>query len=288
MHPIERLRYVARAGDADPGLLAQEAADALGTLGGDARALVPACRRLLEFHPSCAPLWWVCARLLVASDLRQAADLAAQLLYDDPTADEVAAHLPAGAVVVTDCGSIAVAGLSQRPDLSIRLVASASALRYGMRRIDGDVTGYDPVECDDACASSTIVLVEPTAAGPQGVVLDETGAALVDSAVRSSVAVWAVVGEGRLLPLSLLDALTRAVGLGASNPPDDEQEFDPLPRAGRYGKAPRPASGSHCTIPAASIGAVVGPTGAARTTVALGRATCPSPTELLEPSRGVR
>ena len=66
MHPIERLRHVARAGDMDASLLAEEAAIALGGLAFEPRALVPATRRLLEFHPSCAPLWWVCAELLAA------------------------------------------------------------------------------------------------------------------------------------------------------------------------------------------------------------------------------
>jgi hypothetical protein len=293
VHPIERLRYVARAGDVDPGTLAQEAADALGSLAGDPRALVPSCRRLLQSHPTCAPLWWVCARLLVAGDIREAADLAAQLLYDDPTAEEVAAHIPAGATVVSDCGSTALAGLSQRPDLAIRLIGSPWALRYGMRRIDGDVTGYDSVEIDRVLAGSTLVLVEPTAAGPETFVVDRATALLIEGAVRSSVDVWAVVGEGRLLPAALFDALVCASDVevpksAESTAEDVDFGFNPVPVTAGRRHSGRSGSAVHCTVPAGAIAAVVGPTGAAHTTVALGRATCPSPTELLEPSRGVR
>src|SRR5665213_698258 len=101
MHPIERLRYVARAGDADPSLLAEEAALALGALASEPRALVPAARRLLEFHPSCAPLWWVCAELLSADRPEARAEELADALSDDPTADELAAALPGAATLAT-------------------------------------------------------------------------------------------------------------------------------------------------------------------------------------------
>ena len=64
MHPIERLRYVARAGWAPPAVLAAEAAWALGDLAlHEETAVLPACRRLLDRHPGCGPLWWVAALL---------------------------------------------------------------------------------------------------------------------------------------------------------------------------------------------------------------------------------
>lgn len=68
MHPIERLRFVARARHLGPAEAALEAAWALQPLTGEPQGLVVACRRLLERHPSSGPLWWLCARVLVASD----------------------------------------------------------------------------------------------------------------------------------------------------------------------------------------------------------------------------
>ena len=47
MHPIERLRYVARAAGEGPGLLAGEAAGALAAFADDPQGLVTACRRLV-------------------------------------------------------------------------------------------------------------------------------------------------------------------------------------------------------------------------------------------------
>lgn len=70
MHPIERLRYVARSPHLDAGTAALEAAPGLAAVAGEAQGLVVACRRLIERHPSAGPLWWLCARALVAPDPR--------------------------------------------------------------------------------------------------------------------------------------------------------------------------------------------------------------------------
>lgn len=86
MHPIERLRFVARSGGAGCAELGAEAAYALAELAEqEPAALLPACRRLLERNPTCGPLWWVAARLLCAGDSWAEAARCAQLLEDDPT-----------------------------------------------------------------------------------------------------------------------------------------------------------------------------------------------------------
>jgi hypothetical protein len=88
VHPIERLRYVARAGWAPPAVLAAEAAWALGDLAlHESSAVLPACRRLLDRHPGCGPLWWVAARLLTAGDAAEEAERCVDLLESDPTSD---------------------------------------------------------------------------------------------------------------------------------------------------------------------------------------------------------
>ena len=86
MHPIEHLRYVARAAGADPALVASEAAAALAQMAAlDPAGLVPACRRLVERHLTAGPVWWLSARILGADDQRAAAREAAALLDRDPT-----------------------------------------------------------------------------------------------------------------------------------------------------------------------------------------------------------
>ena len=68
MHPIERLRIVARASGEGPGLLGAEAAGALAAFGADPAGLVTACRRMVDRQPTSGPFWWLCARVLAAGD----------------------------------------------------------------------------------------------------------------------------------------------------------------------------------------------------------------------------
>ncbi len=86
VHPIERLRHVARSGWAGSSILASEAAWALADLAEtEAPALVPACRRLLDRQPGCGPLWWMAARVLCAGDPVAEALWCAEALEEDPT-----------------------------------------------------------------------------------------------------------------------------------------------------------------------------------------------------------
>jgi hypothetical protein len=296
VHPIERLRYVARAGDVDPTLLAEEAADALGSLAWDTRALVPAARRLIESHPTCAPLWWVCARVLVADDGRLAAEKSSQLLADDPTHEVLAAAFPAGATVVAEAGPTAVMALASRPDLTVRLVGRRGALRWAVRAIDRDVAAFDGTEVAQACLGADVVLVEPLAGGTSGVLLDATSAALSYAAGSASIDLWAVLGEGRTLPEALFGALLRHLGVAGSSGDDlhttvracaerwdlAAAEFDDSTETGGVGR-----SEGLLVLPPGTIRSVVGPTGVARSGIGLRRSTCPAPTELLLPSLGV-
>ena len=94
MHPIEHLRYVARARGADAGSLAREAATALGTLRADHANLVIASRRIVERHPEVGPLWWLCARLLTSDDPSSLAWQLADELDDDTPARTIGAAIP--------------------------------------------------------------------------------------------------------------------------------------------------------------------------------------------------
>ena len=68
MHPIEYLRHVARASGADPTMLVAETASALRAMRLDQPGFVLATRRIVDKHPTCAPLWWLCAGALSALD----------------------------------------------------------------------------------------------------------------------------------------------------------------------------------------------------------------------------
>lgn len=71
MHPIEHLRYVARASHPDPLVVAQEAAFALLALSHDANGLLVGCRLVIDYHPDNAPLWWVCAKAVTSFEPRR-------------------------------------------------------------------------------------------------------------------------------------------------------------------------------------------------------------------------
>ena len=84
MHPIERLRYVARADGAGPGVLVRETGLALCDMDLDPQSLVLACRRIVERHPTMAQLWWLCAHVLAAPDpFSKARELALVVEHDD-------------------------------------------------------------------------------------------------------------------------------------------------------------------------------------------------------------
>ena len=68
VHPMERLRFVARSGDIDAAVVVAETADALTRLGPAPSELVALCRNLVERNPTCGPLWWLCAHLLANPD----------------------------------------------------------------------------------------------------------------------------------------------------------------------------------------------------------------------------
>ena len=135
VHPIERLRYVARGGWGDPAMLAAEAAWALADLlEHEPPAAVPACRRLLERHPASGPMWWVSARVLSARDPVAEAERCAEELAEDTTEDVLDASLPEDARVVRHggVGEVAAADL---------VVVDVEALGPGGMVVDGDDVG---------------------------------------------------------------------------------------------------------------------------------------------------
>src|SRR6266480_2478791 len=112
MHPIERLRMVARAAGEGPALLAQEAAGALAAFAGDPAGLVTACRRLVDRQPTSGPIWWLSARVRAAEELS-----------DDDTPSVLAAHLPDDATVcVIGRPELAEEALIRRGDLPVLVV----------------------------------------------------------------------------------------------------------------------------------------------------------------------
>jgi hypothetical protein len=263
MHPIERLRMVARAAGEGPALLAQEAAGALVAFGDDPAGLVTACRRLVDRQPTCGTIWWLAARVLSASDATAAAWAALDELEADPTPTVLADGLPDGVVVTSvGLGEQVMAALCRRGDVDVLVADVENTDPRAVRRLQrtGTVTRDVPLTgVSAAVEASGLVLIDADAAGPGGVVAPAGARAAAAVARHASVPVWAVAGVGRVLPGPLWDAL--AARLAA----DDE-----------------PWLALDEVVPPDLVDRVVGPAGIEEVAPALRRAGCPVAPELLK------
>ena len=196
MHPIERLRAVARARDVEQTLLASEAASVLGSLAFDPMSLLTSCRRLLDRHPAAGALWWACARLLAADNARAEARTIALELDDDPARIDLSLELPEGAVVAVI------------PD-----VAGGSDLAYDLAGMREDLEVVDAHDFDARSqAGERILLVEAGAAGPDRFLGASGTGESVAQAREAGAAVWLLVAVGRRLPGPLFEALVSRAG----------------------------------------------------------------------------
>lgn len=260
MHPIERLRWVARARDEAPTALAAEAAWTISELAIDEpSAVVTACRRLVESHVTVGPLWWVSASLLVAPDPAQTASRVVGELLSDPTAELLAAALnrsfAADAAIVVSCpASTALEALSYRPSTVVRVVASSSGLDGEARRfaaVAGSVSAWEFGQAFEAVDGAAVVVVEALAAGSRGLLVSAATALLVGAARDSSIPLWGLAGVGRVLHGQLFEEMLRRSG--------DEVEL----------------------IEPAALEVVVGPSGPGSPAEGLSRGACPLAPELL-------
>jgi hypothetical protein len=262
VHPIERLRYVARAGDADPAVLVQESAAALAGLGDDAGDMLLSCRRLLARHPAVGPLWALAARMLVAPDMRSAAFGYCSMVEDDPTPRVLANELPDDArVTVLGWPDLIGDGLRRRGDVEVLVIdARGEGSAFARRLQAADVQAEDVEESGlgAAASRSTIVLLETGAMGEAGLLAVPGSVAAACVARTYGIPVWLVAGEGRVLPPRLFDAMLRR-----------------LPEVAPWGAADE-------LVPLELIDLVIRPGGAVDVATALAAPDCPPAPELLE------
>lgn len=220
MHPIERLRYVARATGAPVDDVVREAAASLAGFADDPVALVTACRRLIDRHAANGAVWWVCARTLSAADAGREAWRCLDDLAVDPTISELTHALPEnGRVTVVGFPDRLAPALARRGDLQVRVIDVEGdgpgfvrlLERADVRAADVAVTGLAA-----AAATSDLVLLDTVAIGPE-IALAAPGSWPAAAVARAAdVPVWAVAGTGHLVPAGLWAALVdRLSGDGA-------------------------------------------------------------------------
>ena len=237
MHPIERLRYVARAEGAGPSRLVREAAGALAGFGTDAAGLVTACRRLLDRHPAVGPMWWLAARMLTAGDPVTEAWRVSEELEADATPQVLASCLPDEATVVTvGWAELLAEGAQRRGDLGVLLVSSggeAAPLARRLRALGVEAEEVPDTGTGAAAAGATLVALEATALGPDGFLGPAGSRAAAAVARQAAVPVWIVAGTGRALPGRLWAALKSRLDRGAEALWQRTLELVPLSLADR-------------------------------------------------------
>lgn len=231
MHPIERLRYLARSSGADQRVLVGETASALRALRMDPAGLVVSCRRIVERHPTSGPLWWLCAHILTAADPADTARTLAHELEMDPTPTLLADALPENAtVLVVGWPDLAGEACIDRGDLTVLTVDADDQGAAFVRRLERNDVVAEVVESSRISAAvlaADLVLVEATAASPTELLATPGSRAAASVAYCSDVPVWAVVGRGRVLPDAAFASLVERVG-AVRVPWDAEADVVPL------------------------------------------------------------
>jgi hypothetical protein len=265
VHPIERLRYVARSSGAGQELLVHETASALGAFADDPQGLVTACRRIVSRQPGVGALWWLCARVLTGGDPMQEAWAAVDELDEDRTAANLAHALPdGGTVCVLGWPDLAAEALARRGDVEVLVVDALGEGSGLVRRLlsadpDTDVEDVPLSGLGAAVAASDLLLLEASVLGPSGFVAIAGSHAAAATAKHADVPVWVVAGLGRLLPTRLWDEAARRV-VPDGEPWDADDEVVPIDLADQ----------------------LAGPAGPQPTADALKRISCPIAPELLK------
>jgi hypothetical protein len=222
VHPIERLRYVARATGAEPDDVVREAAGSLAGFADDPAALVTACRRLIERHPANGPIWWLCARTLVAADPADEVWRAATELHGDPTAGELAHALrPDASVVIVGWSERLLESFGPRGDLQVRVVdvdGDGPGFVRALERIDVEAHDVPAGGLAAAVATADVMVLTAEAIGPSHALCSAGSWPAAAVARHAEVPVWLVGGVGRVLPEGLWRALVARLEAGARSP----------------------------------------------------------------------
>ncbi len=260
VHPIEHLRYVARAQGADPSSLVEETAHALGSLHFDPSGLVVACRRIVERHPFTGALWWLCANVVTSAEPFEAVWELADQIRTDRTGSELAAALPDEAVVVTIgdpdvCG----AGLIRRGDVRVLALDAGFTATSFVRRLERYDVDVDAVEAGVAgtvARHADVVLVEALAIDSGRAIVPAGSSTIAAAAAAYGTDLWIVAGVGRRLPAGYVDAMVAKLDAFADEHDPWDLDVEAIPTSmcthvvGPHGKVPMgpPAIAAECPM----------------------------------------
>ncbi|HAG67798.1 MAG: hypothetical protein ABR77_01340 [Acidimicrobiia bacterium BACL6 MAG-120322-bin79] len=214
MHPIEHLRYVARATGADPVSLVVETAQALRGLRSEPAGLVLAARRIVERHPTCAPLWWLCASVLAAADPFEKAQELSDRMDADETTNYLIDTLPADATVcMVGWSPTALEAIARRGDCRAIIVDSfgtGDAAVNALERLDIEVQGVTLEHAAIGVQMSDVVIIDALGCGGTEVLSVGGAHAVAALAYCNNLPAWTVTRLGTRLPIELWNAMKLA------------------------------------------------------------------------------
>jgi hypothetical protein len=215
VHPIERLRYVARASGGDQRLLVRETAGAVRGLQFEPAGLVVACRRIVERHPTSGPLWWFCSSLLTSSRPFEATSQLAAEVEHDVTPDHLYDALPDEATVcVVGWPDLIGDAVMRRGDVRVLAVDAddeGSSFVRRLQRADIEAEIVPAAGVAAAVVAADVVLIEAFAAGSSEVLAAPGSRAAAAVGYCSEVPTWLVAGRGRRLPEGLFTTMATRV-----------------------------------------------------------------------------
>ena len=215
MHPIEHLRYVARAHGADPLEVALGAADALSGIAHDPAGALVAARRLVEHHPTNAPLWSVCAHAVTSMEPYRDVDDLARKIAHDPTATQLVDALDgANSICMVGWSGHLVDALARRGDIHALVIDSLGdgqdALRY-LSRHDVSCELVAPEGMASAVHYADATILSALAVGDESTLCAGGSMALAAVAYCSEQPVWMIAAEATRLPAGLYTAMVAEV-----------------------------------------------------------------------------
>ncbi|MEZ5143601.1 MAG: hypothetical protein R2726_13945 [Acidimicrobiales bacterium] len=232
MHPIERLRYVARASGVPATVIVQETASALASFGDDPHGLITACQRVVARQPTSAPLVWFAARVVTSGDPASEIWEASGHLHADRTPAELAAALPDEAtVVVLGWPDQIGEALPRRGDLEVLVVdvlGEGTGLTRRLWQVDVPAVDVPPAGLGAAVADADLVLLEAAAIAPTEFLAVAGSRAAAAVARHAGVPVWLVGGVGRLLPQRMWEGMRSRLEADGAAPWELDEEVVPL------------------------------------------------------------
>lgn len=185
------------------------AADALAGVASNPAAALVSARRLVEHHPTNAPLWSVCAHGVTSMDPWRDIDRIAREISLDETAGHLVDSLAdAQSIVMVGWSGHLVDALVRRGDVHALVVDSLGdgqdALRY-LSRHDVSCELVAPEGVAFAASTADVTILSAMAVGDNTVLCAGGALALASVAYCNERPVWMLASVGTRLPAVLFD-----------------------------------------------------------------------------------